>query len=170
MGYNCKYTCVKVIYPDRNAGGWPDTGVRGQRNREVNWLCDLNLTAVPIKQLSTDCSDHCQICPTVLSTYVNMHTLFTLNSLSANVFFILTNYSDNINHSIWYMTCNVRLQGQKVGEVIDFTHISGSGQNRRHFWKGGVRLQAPPWNVQPRLAPPSCVIKSGLLFHLSDKW
>lgn len=64
------------------------------------------------------------------------------------------------------MTCGVGLQGQEVGEVIDFTYAPGSGQYNRHFRKGGVQLQAPPWNVQPRLAPPSCAIKSGLFLFI----
>lgn len=133
----------------------------------MNRLCDLNLTTFPVKQLGTDCSYYCQIRPTVFSTYVNTRILFTLNSLSANVILIPKHDSDNVNHSIWYMTCDVGLQSQKVGEVIDFTHISSSGQNRCHFREGGVWLQAPPRNVQPRLAPPSCVIKSGLFCFYS---
>lgn len=164
------YTCVHVIHPHRYACGWSDTGVRRQRNREMNWLCDLNLTAFPVKQLGTHWSYYCQISPSVLSSYMNIHALFICNSFSANMYMILKIYSDNIILYIWYITCGVGLQSQEIGKVIDFTHISGSGQNSCHFRKGGVQLQAPPWNVQPRLAPPSCVMKSGMLFDVVFHW
>lgn len=157
------YTCVHVIHPHRYAGGRTDTGVGGQRNREMNWLCDLNFISFPVEQLGTDCSYNCQIRPAVLSSYMNIHTLFTCSSLLCSMYILLKIYSDNINLSVWYMTCGVGLQRQEVGEVIDFTRVSGSGQNGSHFREGGVQLQASPWNVQPWLAPPSCVSKSGLL-------
>lgn len=63
------FTCLRLIQPSRHTCGHPVAGVRWKRYREVDWIWDLDCTAIFVKELNADHCQSCQICPPSFCTW-----------------------------------------------------------------------------------------------------